>query len=337
MSVLALSGKQPVDDAVQVTGGCDVVAACGALSDCKKDIVLDSIKFNDGSEFSVLVLDSPDKWEEAIGMSFSREIQIDQKKLKLNLRCVPYGAYKYISENFEIPEEDEDDDASDPQAKKESIDSVILKRKVLFFEAATGKPIAGNNLAEKAAKLAERPVAVVDKIFDVINHYACAVVDDSVTEEFNAISSKEAAVMEFNDIDSIFDGTDSVSDRVFVFSRPFQNYIIKVPLKSISSERRSQIESECKIPTPPRRPGKGFDVNNPQPWAKEPHYVARVRNIKNKKMMMYLDECLTFKIPGDTIEQKQQWLGKRLVGDVLKIQLFIQREIIDASMAFNFF
>jgi hypothetical protein len=255
MSNLALAGK--VNNDLHDGGNADFSSM--APQEPVVDVVFNTVKFNDGSEFKVLVLDSPDKWEEAVNVKFSRDIQIDSKKIKLNLRCVPYGAYKYISENFEVPEEysEEEDDS---QQKSDSSDLIILKRKVLFFEAATGSPIAGKDLDEKAVNLAKRPIAIVDKIFDIINHWACAVIDDDSTEEFNAVRNKESTVVECNNIDDVFDSGSNVSDRVFTFTRPFQDFIIQVPLKSISSERRSQIENECKIPPPPRRPGKNFDV-----------------------------------------------------------------------------
>jgi hypothetical protein len=108
-------------------------------------------------------------------------------------------------------------------------------------------------------------------------------------------------------------------------------------LKQLTTEERSKIEKDNIIPDPPMRPGKGFDVQNPVPWSNEPRYLAQVKRIKLRKTIQYIQACLPFNIPGENEKEKNEWLGERICGDVLKLQLFIQNELVDYSWGLSFF
>jgi hypothetical protein len=298
--------------------------------------LVNTVKFDDGSCFEVVLIDSPKKWKDAKDIKFKKEVKVGEKKIILSLNCVSFSQYRYIADNFELPEKGSEGEDSENEAMESDIESIKIKRKVLYFEAATQKQLEGIDIEDKARRLLSKPVSLVDAVFDVINNFACAVIDNEFAEAYQFARSKYGERIEASDLNDIFSNKE-LSDRVFIIGRPFEETILQFPLHSIDGDERSRIENEFKIPSPPRRPGKGFDTSNPVPWTNEPMYVARCKNIKLKKMIAYLEACLSFKIPGDSFDEKLSWLDKKPVGDVIKLQIFIQRELIDTGMAIGFF
>lgn len=310
----------------------------GVAEDKGNDSNIKIKKFPNNIEFKVITIDSHEKWQKASDISFVKEIVIDGKKIKFNLKCVSLGRFKYINENYPMPERDTNASMEDQKEAVSDAEISLMqaRRRVLYFEGCSGKLLPGKDLDDKARILLGKPVDLIDRVFEIVNNHACASIDNDQSLEYNALRSKHAEVIEVNDIES-FLSDENLASRMFAFGRPFDDIVIEIPLKTIASQRRSEIEESFKIPSPPQRPGKNFDVQNPVAWYDEPHYVAKVRNIRNRKFLAFLEECLMFKIPGTTEDEKTEWLNERPVGDILKLQLYVQRELVDSSMAISFF
>lgn len=73
----------------------------------------------------------------------------------------------------------------------------------------------------------------------------------------------------------------------------------------------------------------GVDKKAPKiPNPKDPKYVQRCEELSEARRVLWLDEALGFKIPGDTMEDKVKWLGARPTGEVNELVGFLSTDIM---------
>lgn len=293
-------------------------------------------EFNDGTRYKVLVIDSPKKWKKAIDVKFVDVVEKDGKLVTVEMTCISSGANDFANEAYPIPESTSQEEAKSPDFIQKTEKAKAI-RKVLFFENALRVTLPGSNNEEKADALVKMPGVYIDKLFDLINKKACAITDGDMPEFFERSRKSGESIKKISNED-LFSFPEEKEPTMFCrFQRPFESFMVEIPLLQLSTEDRNRIEAENQIPDPPMRPGKGFDTKNPEPFINEPGYQAKVKRIKMKKTIAYITACLPFEIPGDNASDKNKWLSDRICGDVLKLQLYIQNEIVDYSWGLNFF
>ncbi len=291
-------------------------------------------KFKDDLEYKVLVLDSPEKWEDADQITFKENIQRGTKSYQAQFKCIPFSTNAYLNESHPIPDENSIPDKS---AYELELETAKMSRRVIMIEQALGVTFPGENLTGKINHLSKFGGVYIDRISDIISNQACCLADGDMVEFYNRSSELGVVTPTVKSNEDLFNMNEEEPTSFFRFQRPFQDFMIEMPLKSLTTEERSRIEHENRIPDPPRRPGKGFDTRNPVPWPEEPSYKAKVAKIKIRKMIDYIQTCLPFEIPGNNPQEKYNWISKKPAGDILKLQLFIQSELVDYTWGVNFF
>lgn len=306
----------------------------------------------DGSEnrFEVLVVDKPDKWLPANQHSHELNIRTPgtDKVKRFNLNAISYSAWEAIEDNNPMPEikQDDygDDNTSDPKFL-EAVSKVHEKRNILFIESSIGEKIPGATTEEKISWLNKRSSGEFETIISFVKNTMGAIRDGVAIDQYNSIVLANVSLETANvkEIKSLADW-DEVDDSYgsFRISRPFENYIVEFPVKSISSEVRSEIEKSCTPPIPPKGPyvdpisGK-IDPRRVVPNHKDPHYLQKINQLHAKKLLLLIQAALTFDIPGSTQEEKIKWLTDRTVGDVIKLRKFIDEELLGYKQQFDSF
>lgn len=289
--------------------------------------------FKDERSYKVLVIDSPEKWKNADEFKFDKVVKKGECDVLVIIKCISYATNEFANENYQIPEEDDKNKGLD-----DTIETIKAIRKALFFEAALGVTLKGSNFEEKANSIMKLPAVYIDRLFEIINRDACGLAEGNLPEYYKKSAMSGESVAKKISNEDLFDFSNEEEAVMFCrIQRPFEKHIIEFPLRQISAEDRNRIERDNPIPDPPSRPGEGFDTTNPVPFPEEPAYKARIARIKIKKTIQYIEACLIFDIPGDTSKEKYEWISRKVCGDVYKLQLFIQNEIIDYSWGISFF
>lgn len=101
-------------------------------------------------------------------------------------------------------------------------------------------------------------------------------------------------------------------------------------LRPISRLVSSQIDLATKPPDVPMRPKLGMiRGGTPEfvPDVNDAKYKSKVRQMDERRTIMYLEESLSFKIPGGVHEEKMDWLGARPAFEVIGVSGFITNNI----------
>lgn len=293
-------------------------------------------KFEDGvyQSYKVLVIDHPDKWDAAEDLTLKHGVKKGEATIMCDFRVVPYSVLAYANDTYPIPDTKEE---KEPEVDFNArVEKAKRLRQVIFFEAAMpDQKIEGKDTNEKAVTISRMPIAFTELLFETINSHACCLGNGDLLEEYRRLCMTHASVVTSPTDLFTFSESDFAATP-FRAQRPFQDYIIEIPLKTISAEDREAIEKSHPIPEPPKRPGPGNDTKNPVPWYDEPSYQAKIKKIGVRKMVAYMAACLPFDIPGSNDKDKYDWLCSRPAGDLLKLNIEIN-EIIDPSWATRLF
>lgn len=111
-----------------------------------------------------------------------------------------------------------------------------------------------------------------------------------------------------------------------------------------------QIDIECTAPIPtsinptwikaPTDENGKLILGSPVPNDTHPEYIKHLESLdlENKRRVMFIDRALIdFKIPGENWEQKRDWVGKRLVFDVVALYCEIQEKTSLRQREIDFF
>lgn len=104
----------------------------------------------------------------------------------------------------------------------------------------------------------------------------------------------------------------------------------ELDLKMVSNRTFRRIDEECRYEVPvapkevPRVKDGGVDYNSREweTWSRSDAYRAYIKEREEKewrRRVLFIHEVLPFGIPGDTFEQKSEWLSERPHGDVEKL------------------
>jgi hypothetical protein len=216
-----------------------------------------------------------------------------------------------------------------------------LKRQVRMLEVATRQVIPGDDMKAKMQWVAERNNGELQALCAYIADVCTGLREGQMHEimkQIHSMSSHETKIV------SNFSEWEIAAQTLanFRMCRPVEDFVFQIPMKGISQTRKLEIDQECILPVPPMKMGIDPQTQRPSPKYKkenprDPDYIRAKRAVEDKWMIMILDECMPFKIPGTSIKEKREWLNRRLLGDVIKLRQFIDNELLGSLSRYNFF
>lgn len=310
-------------------------------------IVRRTYRGSDNSEyvFDFLIVDDPEKWvpAEKITGQYDMPMLGRGTSLRFNLTGVSSKAWEEIEIQHPISKWNfEGRQPDDEFMRKHELE--IAAKQAHIIELSSGKIIPGENHAAKAVALQKMNGGEVEALYRYIQSVVCGTEDGRLFQQFKRVCGdidiKSADVMEFTD----FTDWQKASEFGYVFrmQRPGDDFILEFPLKNISSEAKQTIESETRDPEPPQIPDRDPTTGKMMPHKMVPDYndsawLIRCRAVAQKRITMFFNACLPFQIPGQNLMQQYEWLSCRLVGDVVRVQRFIEDELCGYRSRFDFF
>lgn len=304
------------------------------------------LKMKDGSEqaFDFLIIDSPDKWQPASEFHSVYDMPIigTPKKIRFHLQGVSLEEWESIELDHKVPEWDGEGLPNDEFNQRR--EQILNEKFAHVFEKALGKQLTGDTYAEKANRLKELNPGEVQALYLFTQNTACNYRDGHLLQSYmQAVANREDAdsdIMEFSGFEEWKIATEAA--YIFRMHRPFEDHMIEFPLKNITSEARSRIENECRDPDPPKKPKRDPKTKRLIPTETESdfqdeNWLRKCRAVNQKKLVMYLDACLSFQIPGENQLKQYEWVSKRLMGDVVRLKDFIEQELCGYASRYNFF
>jgi len=301
--------------------------------------------------FDFLVIDSAEKWDVARGAHGEFLMETGQRDASDQLRFALSGLSLKEWEDIEsanpIPSTPRDDELTDATRIQYELDFEIalMRKRVVVLEASTGRKIPGKTPEEKVQFLSQRNPRMTERLFAHVQDVICNLGErpGELLEQYEMFmldSSKASGVIDFNS----FDDWDTAVNSQYCFrmSRPGDSYILEFPIKGISQEIRHKIETETREPQPPRIPNRDpitirFDRTNLVPNYDDPAWMQRVKAIHQHRTAMYFDAALMFKVPGGNYMEKYRWISARLIGDVIRLKKYIEKEIVGLAGDLDFF
>lgn len=302
--------------------------------------------------FDFLVIDSAEKWDIASGVSGEFLMETGQHDASSQLRVMLSGLSLKEWEDIEaanpIPTAPQDAELTeDSKAKYEhDFEIALMRKRVAVLEASTGKTIPGGTTEEKVSFLGQRNPRMTERLFAHVQDVICNLNEnpiDGLLEQYEMFlldSSKTSGVIDFNS----FEDWDTAVNSQYCFrmSRSGDPYILEFPIRGISQEVRHKIETDTREPQPPRIPRrdpvtKRFDRSNLVLNYEDPSWLQRVKAIHQHRTAMYFDAALMFKVPGGNYMEKYGWISARLIGDVIRLKKYIEKEIIGLAGDLDFF
>lgn len=293
--------------------------------------------------FRFLVVDDPQKWEEAAALFCNYDMPVvgtyPPEVMRFPLSGISMKVWEATEIANPVPEWDGADGDVTKDFKKEQ-DRIAREKNVEIFERSLGKKIPGVNAAEKVRWLNDRSPGEADALLLFVTNQACNLQDGQQMMSYNLLSRTCEQVVTM--IDDFEKWTKAVESKyVFRMQRPFQDYILEFPMRGIDETRRLEIEEETKRPHPPivpKRDSKGrFDPTQMVPDYNDHTWLQQSRAVTQKRTVMFFESCLTFSIPGIDVKQKYDWISKRLVGDVVRVRRFIEDSLLSYKARYDVF
>ena len=297
--------------------------------------------------FYFLVVDSAEKWAAAEifhGTHYLGGVSASQK-MKVPMNGVSLKDWEEVERIHSLPKSPSPEDAEDPNIQDEynrKQSEALAARRVMLFEISTGKKIPGETTEEKVAWLLKRNPRDIESMFTDLQNRICNLAEGHLVANYTekTLEQQASSVKELTSFEDWSVASDAT--HYFRMHRQTEDYIVEFPLKGMSSEDRMAIEAACKDPKPPNIPArdpvtKRFDPSRIVPNYEDPAWLGRVRAVNQKRIAMYLDKCLVFKIPGDNEKERYDWASERVVGDIVRLRDFIEREITGMGQHYDFF
>lgn len=294
-------------------------------------------------EFSIHVIKSADDFKLAAEYPqtfYSMKLLGRNQVMRIPLRGVSFGEWEVIDSQYHIPEVSEDADEKEKQKQKDEKSRLTKLRYVKVFELSTGKSITGETEEEKAEWLSDNfGVGELEALFTCILEKSSNIHEGNLLIEYeNSSRQSTPVVSEFTGFDD-WVATSKIGS-IFRMQRPFEDFIVEIPLKQITDRQKKSIDEQTKVPLPPSRPkidkktgmqvGAIYDYNNPT-------FKAQSKLSNRKNIILLFETCLNFSLPGDTQEKKFKWVSDLLLGDVIKIRNFIENEVFGYRSKIDFF
>lgn len=315
------------------------------LSEAEIEAALVTRVFKDerGGErpFKVLVIDSPEKWlpSETVVATYDMPILGTNRFKRFKFTGISLAAWDDLESAHVIPIWQ--GDGLPNEAFNIEKEKVSREKMVHVLEVSLGEKIPGSTWAEKATWLEKMNMGEFQALYMAAQYEGCNLSDGNLLGDYITLSSMNRQVEEFTGFGKMDDA--SKSQYFFRQQRPGDNYIIEFPLRGISAKQREEIDNECKEPEPPKIPkrdharGGALDFKNMIPNLQDKQWLDRCRVVGRRRTMMYFNACLPFAIPGTTIQEQFDWLGGKVVGDIVKLKRFMTEEITSYASRYNSF
>jgi hypothetical protein len=294
-----------------------------------------TFKVNDSEvSFDFLRIEKPEDWKPASEFKTSIRLTMGSgRAVKLAVRALSYQEWVDIEYRNPMPEltgdmKPDDEDYLAKQAVAKS------NRQIAVFELSTGKPVPGNSIAEKSEWLMQLGTSESKALYEQILEHCSGVNEGDQVLTMTAISGMEEHmnVMEASSLEDLL--TASQAGTTFRFQRPFEKYICEFALKQFTEKRKQEIDAACKDPMPPSKPGKDPTTGLPSSSAtpiynwNDIRYLEALSSINKVRVVMRCESILPFAIPGADLNEKYKWIGQRLLGDVIKLQSYVENELL---------
>jgi len=276
---------------------------------------------------AVIKVTSPEHWPEAVTVKDQVQMDTLQGPMIFEIRAQSYGEDIQLVEDVPDPKPPTRESRGITIEDRENEDYVAAAN-AAFFKRVVGtidqcwKKIPGDDLAAKAHWVSEHAWRPGE-----INHLYNAILALSGLHAGEAIVPEALAKPIVADPD-----TWALSSQVrvaYMISRAGQRLTFE--LTGLSQLKQNQIVMACKPPEPPLKPihdkitGKRTGV---EPDLNDAKYKAAVQAADQYERVMKLELALPFKLPGDTNEQKLEWLKKRPVYEVRGLLMHLNHNIL---------
>lgn len=289
----------------------------------------------DSDEPKEIQIESPEQWPEATAVRGVVTIKSPRGLLRFDVCALSYTEWERIFEQYanpkppkkELPSGQETDDL-DSEAYKDGLLLAGARRRVAVIDCCW-KKLPGETIDAKIAWVAENMFRDGDlpKLYDSILRFS-----GFGLAETNRHSEKPVVVV-------------SPEDWAKQTMRPMEFRIVRgsevhvFSLRGINGAKYKSIVAQTQPPEPPVKPrlrpdGRRGDVG---PDLNDPTYKAQVRKMSELRAILVLESALPFQIPGETPEQKIEWLGKRAAGEVNDLENFVQHEVANVRERADFF
>lgn len=294
------------------------------------------------TKVDILVVTGPEMFPDADGYKSVFTVDQGNRNININVRGMSYGEWEAIEVLYPQPRFDQERAGVieyQREFTKES-DKVKLQRKVALIEHCTGWKIPGDTLEEKAEALSKRiPESQTNEMYEFVMSEG-----SNFPAETDPIIAK-LAMANMNETLSVtdFDSWQKVCEETLKFhmKRPQEDWVIEIPIKQISEKDKRTIEEQCQLPIPPSRPGRDpvtqkISEAHPIYNHEDDVYQKACSEVRVKSRIMRF-EASVFKIPGNSHEEKKNWLGRRLLGDILLIEEFLTKRVYNSRGTVDFF
>jgi len=288
-----------------------------------------------------MVIDSPEKWPAAKSFVNDLTLPVGKTRLKMAVTSLSYLQWESVEMSFPMPSRGPGESLADFEARQEVVKN---RRRVTVLEVSTGKTVPGSTLDEKAAWISRLGTGEMQAAYvNIVDNFSGIHEGDLIKgyrDMIEAGDMEDCTTVELNTMDDWMAASQVGS--VYRTQRSFENYILEFPLKQINDEAKGRIDQACKEPLPPGKPGLDPKTKLPSQshmeydW-EEPRYLEAVRAQNRLRLIMLFEAVLPFALPGNSNEEKFNWLGSRMMGDIHKLRTHIEQNLLNYQSRLNFF
>lgn len=293
-------------------------------------------------EFQIQVIKSSEDFKPAAEYQqiYSVKFLGQKRVMRLPVRGISFGEWEQVDDEFKMPESPENPNDKEKEEHDKEREGVLKLRQIKIFEMATGKSIPGESNELKAEWIGDNiGVGELQGLYHFILENGSNVAPGSLLPMYEqAEEASEKIVSDFNNFDEW--ALLSNSGTVFRMQRPFENFLVEIPLKQVTERMKKAIDEQSKCPPPPSRAridkNTGKQIGTITDW-NNPNYKQQAKLSNRRSIVHLFDACLNFVIPGDSIDSKYKWIASLLLGDVVKLRNFIEQEVFSYRNKIDFF
>lgn len=270
-----------------------------------------------------LMIDAPEKWTPASEVSRDIEIQTADGPAKFIVKALSSADHTKILSEIEKPEAPLRENPSGVPTPNEDDPQYLLAnaeydfKKMVLFANAAWMDIPGDTIDLKAQWASEnlwRRDELRQLYYSIIevSGFSQAVKRKALSKPITVADPAAWSAMSKRPVEVV------LMSRQLCFR-----------LTPINRAHSQHIEHSCPIVDAPMMPAPGKSIKLRQfvKNERDPKYLAQLRAVEEKRVIMVLEHSLDWKIPGETFEQKSEWLRKRPAGEVSSLYGYILRSV----------
>lgn len=293
----------------------------------------------DERQFKVLVVDSPDKWlsSSTTFTYYNMPVIGTNRSTRFKFQGVSLSVWDDLESAHILPAWT-GEGVPPPDFRSEQ-EKIAREKMAHVLELTLCRKIPGETWGDKATWIERMNPGEMQAMYMSAQYDACNLRNGPLLNDYNDWSTKSRQIEDFAGFESMSDA--SKSQYFFRMHRPSDEYLLEFPLKGISAKQREEIDRECKEPEPPKAPKRdpitrAIDFKNMVPNLQDKQWLDKCRVVGRRRTIMFFNACLPFEIPGKTLSKQFDWLGGRLVGDVVRLKNFITDELTSYHTRYSF-